>query len=63
MSTEPEGRRLGPKDKVSYLRVKMYSDNPHVVLFRNGKARAYHITGLFSMQKGLSECRKAFLEM
>ena len=45
-------RRLGPKEGVSYLGVKIRSWNPHTVLFWVGKALAYHITGLFNTQEG-----------
>jgi len=56
-TTQPTKERIG---RVSYLRPKMRSWNPHTVLFWDGKALAYHIAGLFNIQEGLSECQKAF---
>jgi len=58
----PSIRRLGPKERVSYLRVKMRSWDPHTVLFWDGKAFAYHITGLSNMQEGLSASMYVFSE-
>ena len=46
-------RRLGPKERVSYLCAKMRCWDPHTVLFWDAKALAYHIAGLFNMQERL----------
>jgi len=54
-------RRLGPKGGSLISVRKMRCWNSHTVLFQNGKAWAYHITGLFRMREGLFKIQEGFL--
>jgi len=47
--------------RVSHLVRMMRCWSPHTVLFQNGKAWVYHITGLLECRMIFLKCRKAFL--